>query len=359
MADNKEKIQLAFASIDKRWEELIPQLTEVDNVKDYILYGKDNLYPQYLYSLYNDVSTLKTIIEGTAEYVIGNDIEVNIPQFQKEVNTKGDTIRELVRLLARDYLLYGGYAVQIIRNKVGAIRELFYLDFRYIRSSKKNDLFYYSEEFDKKYVRKEKMLVLPKFIPEDLSSPISVLYVTNEKSKTYPTPRYSGALKSIEIEKQISDYHLAALSNGFNGSYIINFLNGIPTDEVKWQLEKDISEKFCGSSNAGRILLNFANGKDNATTVDKLDVEDYGTKYETLAKWSKDQIFTAFQAQPILFGCMKENNGFSQDEYLQAFALYNRTIVHNIATKIIESFDKIFGVENSIKIIPFSIEAVK
>lgn len=352
----ENKIQVAFAAIDKEWETLIPQNVENDGLKKYVTWGEYNDYPNYLWSLFNDVSTLKTIIEGTADYVIGNDVICNVKGFDVEVNTKGDTMRELIRLLARDYLIYGGYAIQVIRNKVGDVRELYYMDFRYVRSSKKNDVFYYSEDFTKKYVRSNKMVVYPKFVRENRNVPTSVMYVTNEKSKTYPTPRYSGSIKACEIERQIDTYHLSSLENGFGGSYVLNFLNGIPSDEQKEEIERNVNEKFAGASNAGRILINFANGKDNATTLEKLDTEDFGEKYESLAKRSKEQIFIAFRAQPILFGFMKENNGFSQDEYLQSFAIFNRTVISPIANTITENIDKIFGVKDSVIIKPFTVE---
>lgn len=349
-------IQVAFAAINKEWEELIPQQTEVEGVKDYVLYGKDNNYPNYLYGLFNDVSTLKTIIEGTADYVVGDEVKTNIKGFEFEINTKGDTMRELIRLCARDYLLYGGFAIQVIRNKVGDIRELYYMDFRYLRSSKKNDVFYYSEDFTKKYVRNSKTVVYPKYVPENKGIPASILYVTNEKSKTYPTPRYSGSIKACEMERAIDTYHLSSIENGFGGSYIINFLNGIPTDEVKAEIEKNVNEKFCGASNAGRVLINFANGRDNATTLDKLDVEDFGEKYESAAERAKTQIFIAFRAIPQLFGDMSAATGFSSQEFTESFKVFNRTVVKSISDTIIDSFDKIFGIKNSVTIKPFTLD---
>ena len=348
-------IKVAFAATDKEWEELIPQQIEVEGVKEYIQWGKDNQYPEYLYGLFNDVSSLKTIIEGTADYVCGNDVTCNVKGFDVEVNTKGDTMRELVRLLARDYLIYGGFAIQIIRNKVGDIRELYYVDFRYLRSSKKNEVFWYSEEFSKKYVRSNKTVVYPKFVKENRDITSSILYVTNEKSKTYPTPRYSGSIKACEIERNIDTYHLSSLENGFGGSYILNFLNGIPTDEMKSEIETNVHEKFCGSSNAGRILINFANGKDNATTLDKLEVQDFGEKYKAAAERAKNQIFTAFRAIPQLFGDMTAATGFNSQEFTESFKVFNRTVCQPIQQTICDSIDKIFNNKNSIEIAPFSL----
>ena len=348
-------IKIAFAATEKEWEQLIPQQTEVEGVKDYVQWGKDNQYPEYLYGLFNDVSSLKTIIEGTADYVCGNDVTCNVKGFDVEVNTKGDTMRELVRLLARDYLIYGGFAIQVIRNKIGDIRELYYVDFRYLRSSKKNEVFWYSEEFGKKYVRSSKTVVYPKFIRENRDVTSSILYVTNEKSKTYPTPRYSGSIKACEIERNIDSYHLSSLENGFSGSYILNFLNGIPTDEMKAEIEKNVNEKFCGSSNAGRVLINFANGKDNATTLEKLDVQDFGEKYKAAAERAKNQIFTAFRAIPQLFGDMTAATGFNSQEFTESFKVFNRTVCQPIQKTICDSIDKIFNNKNSIEITPFSL----
>lgn len=53
---------------------------------------------------------------------------------------------------------------------------------------------------------------------------------------------------------------------------------------------------------------------------------------------------------------MTESKGFSQEEFEQAFRLYNRTAVKPIQRIITDAFDKIFQTKNSITIKPFSVE---
>ena len=349
------KIQVAFASVDKDWGLSIPAPVEGEGLKNYVTWGTDNAYPQYLYSLFNDVTTLKTIIMGTVDYVLGDDIKCSKMGFEIEINKKGDTIRDLVGLLVRDWLIYGGFAFQVIRNRIGEVAELHYIDFRNLRSSKKNDLFYYSEEYGKRYARTSKVITYPKFIPEAKTIPTSIVYVSNDKSKTYPTPRYSGALKACEIERQIDEYHLSSLENCFVGSYIFNFLNGVPEDDQKAEIEKSINEKFAGASNAGRILINFANSIQNALKVEKLETTDFGDKYNATATRAREQIFVSFQAVPALFGLMTESKGFAQEEFEQAFKLYNRTVVRPIQQIIVQTFKKIFE-GDYITITPFSLD---
>ena len=45
--------------------------------KDYVSYGKDNLFPQYIWDLYLRSAVLQSIINGTGDYVIGEKMLYN------------------------------------------------------------------------------------------------------------------------------------------------------------------------------------------------------------------------------------------------------------------------------------------
>ena len=349
------KTPMIFAAIEKKVVSSIPQLTQ-DEVrgKEYVSYGDNNLYPQYLYDLNQSVATLKTITEGTASFVSGDDAACNVPGFEVTMNRKGDTLRNMIRWAAKDYLLYGGFSLNVIRNLNNKVAEVYYTDFRDVRTDKDNEVFYYSKDWDKKYVRSTKVLVYPKFIT-GADAPSSILYVKNDINNTYPIPRWSGAIKSCEIERKLDDLDLNSLENGFFGSYLINFLNGVPTDEQKAEIEENVVSKFCSADNAGRILINFANGEENAAKVEKLEVPDWGDKFKSVADRSREQIYCAFGAVPQLFGNMMASTGFNEVEFKTAWDLYSRTIVRDIQRVIGDAFDHIFGMKDSIIIKPFSI----
>lgn len=137
---------------------------------------------------------------------------------------------------------------------------------------------------------------------------------------------------------------------------VINFNNGQPNEQQKEEIERDVNEKFSGYQNAGRILISYNDSAENATTIERLNGDDFDEKYEALAKRSRTQIFTAFRANPNLFGIPNENNGFSQEEYQSSFNLYNRTAVKPRQMELIDAFDKIFNTKGSITIEPFSLE---
>lgn len=351
-----KKNNLAFAALN-------PFVTTntVENVEkeisgvDFIAWGTDNRYPDYLFSLYTECATLQSIINGTTDFSCGNEITCNVQSFSKVVNKNGDTISDIIQRISTDYLIFGGFALQVIRNANGEISELYWVDFTKIRSDRKNEVFFYSEDWCKSYGR-VKFIYYPKFNQDD-SNPTSIFYYKGNKTRgTYPVPLYNAAITSCELEKKINEFHLNEISNNFLTSKIINFNSGLPDDDLKNEIERNINEKFCGYENAGRLLISFNANKDSETTVSDIAQDDFGERYDALHKRSREQIFTAFRATPNLFGLPTETTGFNQQEFAEAFKLYNRTVVKPIQKVIVDTFDKIFGVEGSITITPFNLE---
>lgn len=366
----RQEVRVSFAAIDPYIEvnAILPTETRIGG-RDMIQWGTRNIYPYFLYSLYNSVPTLGSVIEGTVNFVAGD--AVNLVPFggfaDSIVNNMGDTASDIVRELARDYLIYGGFALQVIRNRKGDPAEIYWIDMRYLRSNKENTVFYYNEKWDKPGYRKT--LLYPAFVAGLEWSSMdeqargthasSILYVKESRRQTYPVPVYVQAIKSCDIERCIDDYHLNAIKNGFSDGMIINFNNGIPSDEIKREIEKNINEKFGGHQNAGRIMMCFNPDIKNRTDLVMPQTRDYGEKYNTLAARSRQQIFTAFRANPNLFGIPTEGNGFANEQYEESFNLYNRTQVKPVQDRISGAFARIFGNPDALDITPFSLQLSK
>lgn len=368
MSNTKKKANISFAAIRPYAENNIITAKETKYAgRDYVEWGDGNQYPAFLQALYENVPTLHSIIDGCVDYVAGNDVTI-LPLTDGlssgKMNLRGDTILEQVRDVSGDCFQSGGFALQIIRNGLGNPSEVYYIDIGNIRCNEDCTVFYYSEHWNKGW-RKE-VVVYPAFMPnldwnaltdeERSRHASSILYVKRSRKSTYPVPCYAAAVKACEIERCIDDFHLNAINNGFTGSYIINFNNGVPTDEVKNEVEEDFNEKFSGHENAGRIGFSWNPNKESATTIEKVDVEDFGEKYKSLESNSRQKIFTAFRANPNLFGIPTESLGFSQEEYEAAFRLFNRTMIKPVQKMIADAYDKIYGMTGVMTIEPFSLE---
>lgn len=354
MSENK-KVDLFLAAINQYTQSnVVENIEKKVTGKDFISWGENNQYPKFLWDLYSNCSTLQTIVNGTADYVCGDDIICNVPNFQSQVNKKGETIGELIAKIAVDYIIFGSFAIQVIRNINNEVSELYWIDINKLRSDEKNEVFYYSEDWNKSYGR-VKTILYPKFNPKD-SNPTSIFYFKGNKTRTtYGTPIWSAAVKNVQIENAITDFHLNEISNNFMTSKLISFNNGQPDDEQKAEIEKNLSEKFSGSENAGRVMIAFSDSKENAPEVLDLGSDNFPERYASLEKRNKEQIFCAFRCTPTLMGIITESNGFATSEYSDSYKLFNKTVVSPIQQAIVTAFDKILGVKDSITISPFII----
>jgi hypothetical protein len=368
MSNTTNKMNFSFAAINPYAESNIVSPKESQySGREYVEWGDGNQYPEYLQSLYDNVATLKSIIDGCVDYVVGDGVSIlplNETLAPSKMNVKGDTITEQVKDIAGDIFLTGGFALQVIRNAQGGIAEIHYIDMRFLRTNKECNVFYYSENWNKG--GRKNVIVYPAFMPnldwnvlsdkERNRHASSILFVKKSNKRTYPVPCYAAAIKACEMERCIDNFHLNSINNGFTSSYIINFNNGTPTDEQKQEIEDTFNEKFSGHENAGRIGFSWNPNKESATTIEKVDVDDFGEKYKSSATNSRQKIFTAFRANPNLFGIPTDSLGFSQEEYESSFRLFNRTMIRPVQMMIADAYDKIYGRVGVLTITPFSME---
>ena len=300
---------------------------------DYVSWGKDNRFPNDLYDMYQNSAILQSVINGTADYVFGNGI---ISAFDV-VNDKYETLEDVVKRCVFDLLIFGGFAIQLM-YKGGKVEAMYWLDFQKCRKSEDEKKVYYSDDWGK-YAKKA--LEYNAWTP-DTDKGTCIFYYKGHKTRgIYPVPMYIGALKSVKISTEISNFHLNNITKGFASNAVISFNNGEPDEDTKARIEKDVKEKFCGTDNAGSFLLLFNDSKDNACEIAKIQDDKFDLKYDALAKSVKEDIFIAFRATPTLFGLPNENNGFSKQEYLESFELYNKTVVVPLQKDVERAFKSI------------------
>lgn len=297
---------------------------------DYVSWGANNRFPQDLYDMYQNSAILQSVVNGTADYVFGGGV---ISAFEV-VNDKYETLEDIVKKCVFDYLIFGGFAIQLM-YKGGKVEAMYWLDFQKCRRSDDEKKVFYSDDWGK-YAKKA--LEYRSWEPGTDKGTCIYYYKGHKTRGIYPVPMYIGALKSVKISTEISNFHLNNIVKGFASNAIISFNNGDPDEDTKARIEKDIKEKFCGTDNAGSFLLLFNDSKENAAEIAKIQDDKFDLKYDALAKSVKEDIFIAFRATPTLFGLPNENNGFSKQEYLESFELYNKTVV----TPIQKDFERAF-----------------
>lgn len=346
--------KLRFTTLVSETKE-IPQPVINPKADGWLSWGADNKYPQYLYSLYTNSSQMSSIIKTMIDYITGDEI-VNNSRLQDTVNRKGESMNDLIEKLVMDYCVYGGFAMQVVRNHNGDVAELNNIDFRTVRTNEDEDKIYVNNSWKSNIAKRgTQTKVYERFI-KGTKQPNSVFYFKGHLTyEVYPTPMYIGAMTSLEISTQIANYHLHNICNNFTPSVIVNFNNGDNlAEDIMDEIEEKMYTKFSGTDKAGSIMLSFNADKDHSTTIERLQDDNLDNKYQSLATSVKEDIYSAFRINEVLVGLNKQT-GFSKTEFSEAFELYNKTVIKPIQQDIVNTMNTILG-DNSIEIKQFTID---
>lgn len=345
--ENKQ-VKLSFAAIDRVVTDNIIENTQKEiKGRDMVEYGEKNIFPNYIYNLYQDVSVLHSIVNGISNCF--NDITISKEEFKVQINERGDTIEDVAKQIIIDLELYGGFALNIVRNVSGGIAGIYNLDFKRVRSDKKNTKFYYSEDWAEKSLGRVKTAVYPKYDPNDNTQANSVYYYKNDRYNTYPSPVWCGAVKDAEVLKNISLFNLNSLHNGLSSDYIVNFNQGKPSPEDQNEVEELFDEKYAGFQNA-RPMLSFNPDLQHRTTVEAIPQNGFADKYQALEKTSKQNIYCAFNISPVLLGLPSENVGFNDNDINESWRIAEQLVFKPILKTIKRAFEFIFQKEDVIRI---------
>ena len=356
--------------------ETSPVVQEVRG-REYIEYGTEhwrNLYPQFLIDLYYNSSTHAAIINTTAEMIAGEDIIVdeneNLEQFVKlkkffaEANGK-ETLHEVIKKIAFDFKLQGAFALHIIWNKAKTeIAEIHHVPVERVRAARPNamgkiDCYYISADWSN--TRVNKPVKIAAFNTKDRTNPSQLLYtgLYSPNMDIYHTPDYLAANNWALVDQRVAEFHLNNISNGFSGSYMISFANGVPTQEERFQIERSLAEKFTGASNSGKFVLTFSDDKTRTPEITPITVSNADKQYLALQELLVQNILTGHRVtSPMLMGIKNDTGlGSNVDELNAAFEVYLNTVVIPFQKHIIKTLSKIFEV-NGINI-PFSFVQAK
>lgn len=351
MQDTEQKKQLNFTSLVSTKHEIPKYKCVSAKNAPYVKWGEDNNFPDYLFELFKNSSQMAAIILQMKNYVLGSGITSNFPL--KIVNRKLETFENFIDKLVFDYLLYNGFAFQIIKNKLGQIAELNHLDFKYIRVDEDETKVFFSKDWGK---GRRVPIVYDRWGVNSNSSN-SVFYFKGFLTREcYPMPFYISCLTSLEISTQIGDFHLNNLLNGFTPSVIINFNSGSSlSEDVMDEIENSVKEKFCGTENSSKILLSFNDDQTHATTFERLQDDGVVDKYNNLQQTTEKDIFRAFRMNKLLLGDSSENTGFNKVSYLESFALYNKSVIEPIQRELENVINVPLG-EGSVKFSKFELD---
>ena len=328
-----------------------PEVKEVKN-KDWVEYGADNNYFQFLIDRYNGSATNNAAINGISQAIYGKglnatDANKKPDQYAQMISMFG---KDCVRKLSYDLKLMGQCAAQIIyskdRKKIVKVEHFPIETLRAEKANEEGDVpaYYYFKDWTN-IKPSDTPLRIPAFgmSKED----IEILYIKPYKAGFYyySPVDYQGGLQYCELEEEISNYHINNIMNGLAPSMLINFNNGTPNQEERQLLENKIASKFSGTSNAGKFILAFNDNAESKADITPVQLSDAHNQYQFLSTEATQKIMVAHRVvSPMLLG-IKDNSGLGNnaEEIKTASLLMDNTVIRPFQELLIDSFDQILA----------------
>ena len=338
--------------------------------RDWIEYGDANgdwrnLYPQFLIDLYYSSSISAAIINATSEMISGKDIiiedederdleaRVKLQHFLDSANSN-ETLHEVLVKASFDFKLQGGFALNIVYSQDRTqIAEVYHLDVSKLRCSKPDEFgkttgYYISSDWTN--TRQNKPYYVPAFNPNDRTSANQILYagLYSPNMNSYYIPDYVSCNNWALIDGKVSEFHLQNVSNGFSGSYMISFANGIPTAEERNEIERSLASKFTGENNAGKFILTFSDDKTRVPEITPISPSDLDKQFLALQELLVSNITSGHRITSKTLMGLDSGNGFSSnaDELNSAANFYHNTVIVNFQNRILKVLSKIFKVND-------------
>ena len=351
MAKKTEKLH--FAKVE-RFNRPLASFNEKLQGK-YVKSGNDNQFPYYLINLYNRSSIHAACVDSIVHSVIGQGLTANEEAFLETANKKGETWNDIFKKVTLDFKLHGSFALEILWSRDRTrIAEAYHIDFSTIRAKEKDHRgvipgYYISNEWRNSFIQvtDDNALYLPVFNKEkaiDEPSQIFVVHNYRPGQQYYPLPDYNGALRTIELDVEIDNFHVNNIKNGLAPSLAITTFTNGSTDDVT-AIENMLHANYGGTDNAGSLIYMDVDSPENKPDITPIPQNGADKYYETVNDMSVQQILTAHRiTSPMLLGIKTEGQLGGRSELIDAKILFNFNVIEPMQQEILRQLEGILQV---------------
>lgn len=327
-----------------------PPVIKESKRDNWVEYGENNMHYQWLLDRYINSTTNNAVINNIARLVYGKGLRAL--DAGKKPNEYAQMIalfdKECVRKMALDFKMLGQFAIQVLYTKDHKkIAKAYHIPVQLLRAEKCNEEgeiegYYYSDNWAE----------VKKYPPTRYSAfgtskdDIEILFVKpySVGMKYYAYPDYQGALPYAVLEEETSDYMINLVQSSFSPSTILNFNNGVPSEEQQQQIKSDVMNKLTGPG-GDKIVVSFNQNKETAATIENMPVQQAPELYKYLSEECVRKILIGHNVtSPLLFGIATTTGfGSNADELKNSAILFNNMVIVPLQEVMLDAFDKILA----------------
>ena len=330
-----------------------PVVVELKN-KDYVQYGEDNDYFNYILSVNNNSTTNRAICIGVSNMIYGKGLAAHDGDRRPEQYAQMMSLfkKQVLRRFISDYKILGMAAFQLI-YKDGKVVKVQHFPMETLRSERANEEgeiegWYYSNHWDNMKPNENPDRIPAFGFGNGKEAEMYVLKPYEAGKYYYSSPDWSSAMPYAVLEDEIGDYLINDCINGFSGTKVVNFNNGVPDPEKMQSIKSDVLSKLTGSRGE-KVIVAFNNNVEAKTTIDDIPLNDAPAHYSYLADECFKKLIVGHRVtSPMLLGIREGSDGLGNnaDEIKVATQLFDSIVIQNFQDQVVECIDAILSVND-------------
>jgi len=346
----KSSFNTKYAFVNLSTPTVDTEVKDLDRLRDdFIPFGKDNLFPQYLAELKRQSSTHRSVLAQKTTFTTGGGFLTSndaLADFIEDVNANGESLKDCFKKLADDYYTYGNAFLEGVVYDGGV--NFYHKDASTARVSKNKKYVYFNSDWSDYRKNKDKTQRIPVY-PQISNSRFIIHYKDYESTfNFYGLPDYVAALEHIAIDYEIGKFNHTSFKNGFSPSAIVT-VNGDFGEAEAEKFVETAKDTLTGSGNNSKILFLVKNGEDSRGTDVQIISNKEDGDFLDLQKLTDQNIITAHRWQPALSGIVssgKMNNTGS--EIRIAYDLAMSTVIRDTTNILLEPIKRVINAEMGI-----------
>jgi hypothetical protein len=317
---------------------------------DWVKFGEKNDYYQFLIDRYNNSTTNNQVINNVVKLIYGKGLDA------RDANRKPNEYAQMKMLFGKeptkkaitDMYMLGQCALQVIyaKNKK-TIVEVQHIPVHLLRPQKCNkdgviENYYYSDNWSN--LRDFPPVMIPSFGNGNRTLEILMIGNYTVGQKYFSNVSYLGGLAYAKLEEDIAEYLISLVETGFTPLKIINFNNGIPTEDQQRTINDSVVSQTTGASGK-KLIVSFNSDESKKTTIDSVGLDNAAQQYEYLSNEARAKIMLSHGVTSgLLFG-IPSASGFSSnsDELKTAFVLFDNNVIIPNQEQFCDGIDKILA----------------
>ena len=327
-----------------------PPIIEESKKNEWVTYGENNSYYQFLIDRYKNSTTNNAIINNISRLIYGKGLSAI------DASRKPNEYAQMMAMIAPDEMrkvvldfeMLGQASFQVHYSKDRSkILKVYHIPVQQLAPEKCNkdgqiEGYYYSDNWEDTRNYAPKRIPAFGFGKEQVEIMFIQPYSVGMKYFSYVD--YQGGLNYAVLEEDIANYLISEVQSSFSSRSVVNFNNGQPTPEEQDIISSKVMSKLTGT-NGQRVIVAFNNNAESKTTIDSIPVDNAPDLYNQLSEECMRKIMLSHNVtSPLLFG-IASTNGFSSnaDELQNSFVLFDNLVIRPKQEVLLSAIDRILA----------------